>query len=148
MNGFGSNDPTTRDDFPHVEFSSVGLNSGRTSALVNIKITPNYTSTAKSVNFVAFSIIIIGSRFDDEGTNDVSQSSILVRNGKMFNTNEPAEILYDFETDTLGSLFNYNAASNTRCGAFKVSGTWRIEDQCEFAGYHIFITGFSRFYQS
>ena len=111
LNGFGSADPgTSIDAFPHVEFSSVGLNSGRTSALINIKINPNYTSTDKSVNFVAFSIIVIGSRFDDEGANDVSQSSVLVRNGKMFETRDNSAVLYDFETDSLGSLFNFNAA--------------------------------------
>ena len=50
---------------------------------------------------------------------------------------------------TVKSPFNYPLVNNTRCGAFKVSGDWRIEDAaCTYKGYHIFITGFSRVYAS
>lgn len=124
----------------------VSVNSGRTGALVNInKITAfDFDSI---VNSVSFSIIVIGSNFNGF-TNDVSSSYVFANNGRMYDTRDADQnIFYDFSSDTVPSPFNYLDTDNTRCGVFKESGNWRIEDKdCQFQGYHFFITGFSRVY--
>ncbi len=124
---------------------TVSINSGRTGALVNInKITAFGTDSV--VNSVSFSIIVVGSSFDGL-TNDATSSYVYATNGRMYDTRDDQDILFDFSTDSTLSPFNYNPTSNTRCGAFKESGNWRIEDDdCKFKGYHFFITGFSRIY--